>query len=237
LNLKIMRLIDKQHTLGKVPFGQLNMVHYLSCKLKMPINRKRVQRLMRRMGLEGLYEKKKTTKFCKEHEKYPYLLRDYTIRYPNEVWSTDITYIPMRHGYMFLVAIIDWFSRYVISWEISNSLDNWFCIEALERALKKTTPKIFNTDQGSQFTAESFINILEDYHIEISMDGKGRSLDNVFIERFWRTLKYEDIYRRSYETTSELVTGLKEYIHYYNTQRPHQSLGHQTPYQVYCVKS
>jgi putative transposase len=232
-----MKLIDNQHTFGHVPFGQKNMVHFLSSKLKQSINRKRVQRLMRIMGLQGLYEKKRTTNFCKDHKIYPYLLRNYTISHSNEVWSTDITFIPMKTGYMFLVAIIDWYSRYIISWEISNSLDNWFCIEALNRALKKNKPEIFNTDQGSQFTAKNFLNILEYLNINISMDGKGRSIDNIFIERFWRTLKYEDIYRRSYTTVSELLNGLKIYIDYYNKDRPHQSLGMKTPYQVYKLNS
>jgi putative transposase len=232
-----MKLIDNQHTFGHVPFGQKNMVHFLSSKLKQSINRKRVQRLMRIMGLQGLYEKKRTTNFCKDHKIYPYLLRTYTISHSNEVWSTDITFIPMKTGYMFLVAIIDWYSRYIISWEISNSLDNWFCIEALNRALKKNKPEIFNTDQGSQFTAKNFLNILEYLNINISMDGKGRSIDNIFIERFWRTLKYEDIYRRSYTTVSELLNGLKIYIDYYNKDRPHQSLGMKTPYQVYKLNS
>lgn len=232
-----MTLIDRQHTSGHVPFGQINMVHFLEGKLKQSINRKRVQRLMRKMGLQGLYEKKKITTFCKDHQIYPYLLRNYVITHSNEVWSSDITFIPMKTGYMFLVAIIDWYSRYIISWEISNSLDNWFCIEALNRALKKSKPEIFNTDQGSQFTAKNFLNILEYLNINISMDGKGRSLDNIFIERFWRTLKYEDIYRRSYTTGSELLKGLKNYIDYYNNDRPHQSLGMKTPYQVYKLNS
>lgn len=232
-----MTLIDRQHTSGHVPFGQINMVHFLEGKLKQSINRKRVQRLMRKMGLQGLYEKKKIITFCKDHQIYPYLLRNYVITHSNEVWSSDITFIPMKTGYMFLVAIIDWYSRYIISWEISNSLDNWFCIEALNRALKKSKPEIFNTDQGSQFTAKNFLNILEYLNITISMDGKGRSLDNIFIERFWRTLKYEDIYRRSYTTGSELLKGLKNYIDYYNNDRPHQSLGMKTPYQVYKLNS
>jgi len=232
-----MDLIDKQHTFGTVPFGQKNMAHYLSCKLEHSINRKRVQRLMRLMGLQGLYEKKRTTNFSKEHKIYPYLLRDYKIKYSDEVWSTDITFIPMKTGYMFLVAIIDWYSRYIISWEISNSLDNWFCIEALNRALKKSKPEIFNTDQGSQFTSKNFLSILESLNISISMDGKGRSIDNIFIERFWRTLKYEEIYRRSYETVSELLNGIKNYINYYNKERPHQSLGMKTPYQIYKLNS
>jgi transposase-like protein len=160
------------------------------------------------MGIEGEYQKPRTTISAKNHKIYPYLLRDYAVLKPNEVWSTDITYIPMRHGYMYLTAIIDWYSRYVISWELSNTLETDFCSRALKRALNKNKPLIFNTDQGSQFTSNDFTSILANHDISISMDGKGRSLDNIFIERLWRTLKYENIYRHSYETVQELSTEL-----------------------------
>ncbi|MBP7282114.1 MAG: IS3 family transposase [Leptospiraceae bacterium] len=233
LNLKIMNLIDKQHTLAPVRFGQMKLVEELTNTLGIPINRKRVQRLMRLMGIEGEYQKPRITISGKNHKIYPYLLRDYAVLKPNEVWSTDITYIPMRHGYMYLTAIIDWYSRYVISWELSNTLETDFCSRALKRALNKNKPLIFNTDQGSQFTSNDFTSILANHNISISMDGKGRSLDNIFIERLWRTLKYENIYRHSFETVQELMDSLRIYFNYYNRKRIHQSLNYNTPALVY----
>jgi putative transposase len=228
-----MKLIDRQHTLDPVRFGQMKLVEELTNALGIPINRKRVQRLMRLMGIEGEYQKPKTTISCKNHKIYPYLLRDYAVLKPNEVWSTDITYIAMRHGFMYLTAIIDWYSRYVISWELSNTLETDFCSKALNRALNKNKPLIFNTDQGSQFTSNDFTSILANHDISISMDGKGRSLDNIFIERLWRTLKYENIYRHSYETVKELMESLRIYFNYYNRKRIHQSLNYNTPASVY----
>jgi len=181
------------------------------------------------MGLEAIYPKPKLSTGSKEHLIYPYLLKGYDIATPNQVWSTDITYIPMAIGFLYLVAIIDWFSRYVISWRLSNSLDTTFCIEALEEALMYAQPDIFNTDQGVQFTSRDFTSILESNDILISMDGRGRVFDNIFIERFWRTLKYEDIYLHSYEDGQALWEGLTRYFHFYNWERPHQSLDYKTP--------
>jgi putative transposase len=231
-----MRLMDKQHTNGRVQFGQINMIEYISEKIGIRVNRKRIQRLMRLMGIEGEYEKPRTTKLSKEHTIYPYLLRDRRISEVDEVWSVDITYIPMRYGFMYLVAIIDWYSRYIISWELSNTLELDFCIIALLRSLKKGKPKIFNSDQGSQFTSKEFTRILEMNNVQISMDGRGRSIDNVFIERFWRTLKYEEVYKNSYETSIELYNSLRGYIQYYNKKRKHQSLGMRTPNEIYLKK-
>ena len=235
INLSIMKLIDEQHTKDPVRFGQLKMKDYIEKKLKIPINRKRIQRLMQVMGVTGEYEKKRTTIPSKNHKIYPYLLDNLAVYYSNQVWSVDITYIPMRKGFMYLVAIIDWFSRYVLSWEISNTIETEFCIIALKRALKKGIPFIFNSDQGSQFTSKKFTSILENNNIQISMDGRGRWLDNVFIERLWRTVKYENIYRNSYETGKELNDGLNEYFKYYNNIRTHQTLKYNTPKDIYLL--
>lgn len=185
------------------------------------------------MCIEGDYQKKRTTNTCKEHKIYPYLLRNCDITHPNQVWSTDITYIPMRRGFMYLTAVIDWYSRYVLSWEISNTLETDFCILALKEALNMNNPLIFNTDQGSQFTSKEFTGILEKHDIKISMDGKGRSLDNIFIERLWRTVKYENIYKQSYETVQELYDGLESYFNFYNNHRIHQSLEYHVPRYAY----
>lgn len=233
LNLLIMELIDKQHTKDPVRYGQLKMKHYLESILKIPISRNRIRRLMNLMCIEGDYQKKRTTIPCKDHKIYPYLLRNYDITHPNQVWSTDITYVPMRHGFMYLLAVIDWYSRYVLSWKISNTLETDFCILALNEALNINKPLIFNTDQGSQFTSNEFTGILNTHGIKISMDGKGRSLDNIFIERLWRTVKYEDIYKQSYETVQELYDGLKRYFNFYNNHRIHQSLEYHVPKDVY----
>lgn len=230
-----MKLIDKQHTLDPVRFGQMKLVEVITNTLGMPINRKRIQRLMRIMRIEGEYQKKRTTIPGKNHKIYPYLLRNYAVLKPNEVWSTDITYIPMRHGFMYLVAIIDWYSRYVISWELSNTLETDFCSRGLKRALNTNKPLIFNTDQGSQFTSNDFTGILANHNISISMDGKGRCLDNILIERLWRTLKYENIYQNSYETVKELMEGLRTYFHWYNRKRIHQSLNYNTPASFYFM--
>ena len=230
-----MNLIDKQHTLESVRYGQLKMVEYVKCKLNISISRNRIQRLMRLMGLEGEYQKKKTTISNKSHKKYPYLLKNLSIERPNQVWCTDITYIPMRHGYMYMVAIMDWYSRYIISWDLSNTLETNFCIDTLKYSLRKCKPEIFNSDQGSQFTSKEFVSILESNNISISMDGKGRSLDNIMIERFWRSLKYENIYRRSYESVRELQEGIKDYIHFYNNVRIHQTLDYKTPKKIYTL--
>ena len=197
------------------------------------VNRKRVQRLMRLMGIEAIYPKRKTTVVDASHRVYPYLLRDVPITHPNHVWSTDITYIPLRGGFMYLVAVMDWYSRYVLSWCLSNSLDTSFCLEALDVALADARPEIFNTDQGCQFTSSVFTSRLLENEISISMDGRGRAIDNVFIERLWRSVKYEDIYLKSYERVDELYEGLTEYFTWYNGKRPHQSLDNRTPESIY----
>lgn len=232
LNLRLMRLIDEQYT--KTPFyGWPRMTAHLR-RQGHEINHKRVQRLMQQMGIQAIYPKQKTTIASKEHKIYPYLLRDLKIIRPNQVWSTDITYLPMSRGFMYLVAVMDWFSRYVISWQLSNTLDGHFCRYALQTALDSgDKPEIFNSDQGGQFTARSFTSILEAEGVRVSMDGRGRSLDNIFIERLWRSLKYEDIYLKDYHTVPDLEKGLQNYFNFYNFERPHQSLDYHTPSEVH----
>lgn len=201
------------------------------------VNPKRVRRLMQQMGLEAIYPKPSTTVVNQEHRIYPYLLRGVKIIQPNQVWSTDITYVPMPNGFMYLTAVIDWYSRYVLAWQLSNTLDTAFCIEALEQALRRGRPEIFNTDQGAQFTSDAFTSILTAAGIRISMDGKGRALDNIFVERLCGyplgAVKYEDIYLKEYATVPVLYTGLHKYFHFYNYARPHQSLADRTPAAVY----
>jgi len=235
LNLHLMRLIDEQYL--KTPFyGYPRMTAQLR-RAGYEVNPKRVARLMQKMGLQALFPKRKTTISGPGHKIYPYLLRDLNITHSNQVWSTDITYIPMRRGFMYLVAIIDWFSRYILTWRLSNTLDGEFCLAALDQALVYGQPEIFNSDQGSQFTAHAFTKPLLAANIRISMDGRGRALDNIFIERFWRTIKYEDIYLKDYETVLALTTGLTNYFHFYNHERLHQSLGYHTPVEVYVQHS
>jgi len=227
-----MRLIDEQYL--KTPFyGYPKMTVYLRQIEHYQINPKRVYRLMKRMGLRSVAPRPRTSVPNPEHKIYPYLLRDAKITRPNQVWSTDITYVPMHRGFMYLAAVIDWYSRYVLSWEISNTLDGDFCLTALERALAHGTPEIFNTDQGAQFTANAFTGRLAEAGIKISMDGRGRYVDNIFVERLWRTVKYENIYLSDYDTGLDLVAGLAEYFDFYNHERFHQSLNYQTPAQVY----
>jgi putative transposase len=231
LNLILMRLIDEQYL--KTPFyGYPKMTEYLR-KQGYLVNPKRITRLMNLMGLQAVGPKKRMTRNEPDHKVYPYLLRNVPITRVNQVWSADITYVPMNHGFMYLVAILDWFSRYVLSWQISNTLDNIFCIKALEKALKHSQPEIFNTDQGVQFTSRNFIDHLESAGVKISMDGRGRVFDNIFIERLWRTVKYEDIYLNNYATVIELNRGLDQYFRFYNNERFHQSLDYKTPTQVY----
>ena len=231
LNLRLMRLIDEQYL--KTPFyGWPRMTAYLR-RQEYAVNHKRVQRLMRKMGLQAIYPKRRTTVAAAGHKVYPYLLRNLAITRPNQVWSTDITYIPMLHGFMYLVAVIDWYSRYVLAWQLSNTLDGLFCLDALERALTQGSPDIFNTDQGAQFTALAFTARLQAAGIRISMDGRGRALDNIFVERLWRSVKYEHVYLFEYELVSELEKGLREYFTFYNHERPHQSLSYQTPAEVH----
>ena len=198
------------------------------------VNRKRVQRLMRIMGIQALHPGAKTTRANSKHKVYPYLLRDIEINQVNQVWCTDITYIPMRKGFLYLVAIMDWHTRKVLSWRLSNSLDTAPCIEALEEAIAKYgAPSIFNSDQGCQFTSERFTNVLKAHHIKISMDGKGRWMDNVFIERLWRSLKYEEVYLKAYDTVAQAQQGIGDWMVFYNQDRRHASLDRMTPNQVY----
>lgn len=227
-----MRVIDEQYLKTPV-YGSRSMRNYLR-RLGYNINRKRVQRLMRLMGLEAIYPKPKTSKPHPEHKIYPYLLRGLKIDHPNQVWAADITYIPLNRGFMYLVAVIDWYSRKVLSWRVSNTLEADFCVEALQDAIRyHGCPEIFNTDQGSQFTSEDFTEVLEDHGIEISMDGRGRFQDNIFIERLWWTVKHHYVYLRAFENGAELRNGLKHWFKYYNQERFHQSLGDLTPDEVY----
>lgn len=230
-NLELMRRIDEQFT--KTPFyGSRRLTAWLKTK-KYEVNRKRVRRLMSLMGLEPIYPRPRTSQGNSEHEKYPYLLEGLLIVRPNQVWSTDITYIRLRHGFVYLVAIMDWFSRYVLSWQVSNTLDSWFCLEALERALSTGKPDIFNTDQGAQFTSKDFTSRLKREKIQISMDGRGRALDHVFVERLWRSVKYEEVYIKDYVEVLDALDGLGYYFPFYNNERLHQALKYRTPWQVH----
>ena len=230
-NLALMVLLDQEYTAH--PFqGSRRMTTWLHGQ-GYPVNRKRVQRLLRLMGLEAVYPKPRLSVAGAGHKVYPYLLRGVTIERVDQVWSTDITYIPLRHGFMYLTAVMDWHSRYVLSWRLSNTLDVAFCLEALEEALRRGCPEVFNTDQGVQFTSSSFTSRLEAAGAKVSMDGRGRWLDNVFVERLWRTVKYEEIYLWRHETVPALHSGLERYFGYYNGERRHQSLENQTPAEVY----
>jgi putative transposase len=227
LNLELMRLIDEKYTERPI-YGRRKMTIYLR-QQGYDVNPKRIRRLLQKMGLEAIYPKPRTSVVNQAHKIYPYLLRGLKITRPNQVWSTDITYIRMQKGFMYLVAVIDWYSRYVLSWQLSNTLDTAFCVEALQQALQTGRPEIFNTDQGAQFTASAFTSVLEEAQIQISMDGKGRALDNIMVERLWRTVKYEDIYLHEYATVPALYTGMDNYFRFYNHERPHQSLAYATP--------
>jgi putative transposase len=231
-DLELMKMIDMQYT--KYPFyGSRRMMRWLR-KQGRKVNRKHIRRLMRLMGLEGLAPKPNTSKPRKEHKKYPYLLKGLKIDRANQVWATDITYVPMRRGFIYLVAIIDWYSRHVLSWRISNTLDSDFCVDALEDALRRYgKPEIFNSDQGCQFTSNDFIEVLENNNIQISMDGKSRWVDNVLVERLWRSLKYEEIYPSCYETVFEAKAGISAYLNFFNNERLHQALDYKTPAEIY----
>lgn len=225
----LMQLIDSQFT--ATPFyGRRRMTAWLRTQVSFPVNAKRVRRLMALMGLQAIYPKPNTSKANPQHEKYPYLLRNHVVSKPCEVWSADITYVRLEKGFAYLVAIIDWHSRYVLAWRLSNTLDTDFCVEALRGALALGRPEIFNTDQGCQFTAAAWTSVLKDAGVLISMDGRGRALDNVFVERLWRSVKYEDIYPRAYRTMTEALQGLERYFRFYNTERLHQSLNYSTPW-------
>ncbi len=226
-----MRCIDGQYL--ETPFyGWPKMTAALRSQ-GYAVNGKRVRRLMRQMGLQAVTVRKRPATSTPGHRIYPYLLRDLTIDRPNQVWCADITYVPMPRGFLYLVAIMDWYSRYVVAWELSNSLDGSFCRTALQQALRHGTPLIFNTDQGSQFTAQRFTTLLEAAGVQISMDGRGRVFDNIFVERLWRTVKYEHLYLYAYETGSAVRHGLDGYFQFYNTARPHQSLDYRTPAEVH----
>ena len=231
-NLYLMNLIDEQFT--KTPFyGVKRMTAWLKRQGE-AVNHKRIRRLMRVMGLEAVYPKPRLSFPHQAHPSYPYLLRNLVIDHPDQVWCADITYIRMLHGFVYLVAIMDWYSRSVLSWELSTTLDIHFCISALEKALEVSQPEIFNTDQGSQFTSREFTGLLEKEDIRISMDGRGRVFDNIFVERLWRSVKYEEVYLHTYQTVSEARHGLARYFLFYNRERLHESLGYQTPYEVYA---
>jgi putative transposase len=230
-DLHLMRLIDELYT--DCPFYGSRKITEALTRRGEEVNRKRVQRLMREMGLEAIYPKPRLSAAGRGHKIYPYLLRGVKIERPDQVWSADITYVPLPSGFMYLAAVIDWYSRYVLAWRLSNTLDGAFCLEMLEEALKGGRPEVFNTDQGVQFTAEAFTGRLLSAGVVVSMDGRGRALDNVFVERLWRTVKYEDIYIRGYEMVAELLQGLTRYFAFYNQERLHQSLGYETPAEVY----
>lgn len=231
-NLELLRLIDELHL--QYPFYGSRRITDELIERKYLVNRKRVSRLMRIAGIEAIYPKPKTTEIHPAHKKYPYLLANMRIVKPNQVWCADITYIPMASGFLYLVAVMDWYSRFVLSWSLSNSLQNDFCVNALEAALSRFgVPEIFNTDQGVQFTSLDFVRLLEAENISISMDGKGRAFDNIFIERLWRSVKYEEVYLKAYESGRDANDNIRNYFDFYDYKRKHQSLGRRTPFVVY----
>jgi putative transposase len=233
-NLHLMRLLDEQYT--RTPFyGTRKMTAWLNTQ-GYPVERKRVTRLLRLMGLEAIYPKPRLSIPGVTQQRYPYLLRGMNIERCNQVWSCDITYIRLQRGFIYLMAVIDWFSRYVLSWEISITLDMSFCLEALDRALRIATPEIFNTDQGVQFTSPEFTSRLKAADTRISWDGRGRALDNIFVERLWRSVKWEEVYLKDYQSVPEAVSNLRAYFTFYNHERLHQSLDYRTPAQLYTGK-
>ena len=234
-DLALMEQIDQQY-LATPFYGSRRMKVWLD-RQDHKVNRKRVQRLMRAMGLQAIYRRPRTSQPGPGHKVYPYLLGSMEITRPNQVWAADITYIPMAKGFLYLVAIMDWHSRHVVAWRLSNTLDADFCVEALEEALSKGKPEVFNTDQGSQFTGDSFTDLLDRHGVRISMDGKGRYSDNIFVERLWRTVKYEEVYLKAYSNGREAKDGIDAYFHFYNTQRPHQALDYRTPAEVFSGDS
>ena len=234
-NERLMRRIDEQYTL--TPFyGVAKMTAWLRRRGE-AVNPKRVRRLMRLMGLEAIYPKPRLSLQNKANPVYPYLLKGLVIDRPDRVWAADITYIRMYRGWVYLVAVMDWFSRYVLSWEVCTTLDAGFCLAALDRALGRGRPEVFNTDQGSQFTSAAFTGKLQEACVRISMDGKGRAYDNIFVERLWRSVKYEEVYPHEYQTVGEAVCGLDRYFGFYNHERPHQSLDYRTPAEVYGAEA
>jgi len=226
-----MKRIDRQYL--ATPFYGTRRVAAWLRNQGYQVNRKRILRLMRIMGLKAIYRRPKTSVPAPGHRVYPYLLSGIEVTRPNQVWAADITYIPMARGCLYLVVIMDWYSRYVLSWKLSNTLDASFCVEALEEALRKGRPEVFNTDQGSQFTSESFTGLLDRHGVRISMDGKGRYSDNLFIERLWRSVKYEEVYLKAYRDGRDARVSIGDYLNFYNTERPHQALGYRTPAEVF----
>ena len=231
-DLELMaRMMDRQYL--KTPFyGSRRMKAWLLAEGYL-VSRSKVRRLMRLMGLEAIYRRPNTSKPAPGHRVYPYLLKGVDVNRVDQVWAADITYIPMAQGFLYLVAIMDWHSRHVLAWKLSNTMDTDFCVTALEAALGKGRPEVFNTDQGAQFTSDAFTQTLEERGIRVSMDGKGRYLDNIFVERLWRSIKYEEVYLKAYQTVAEARVGINAYLEFYNRRRPHQSLGYRTPAQVY----
>lgn len=230
-NLTLMRLIDEIYT--EHPFYGARRIRHVLREAGYRVGRRRIRRLMRLMGLEAVYPKPNLSKPHPNHKIYPYLLRNAAIERPDHVWSADITYVRLKQGWVYVVAVMDWFSRRVLAWETSTTLDSGFCLNALRRALRYGTPDIFNTDQGCQFTSTEFTDILKAHNIKISMDGRGRALDNIFTERLWRSLKYEEVYLREYASVPEARQSISNYFEFYNQRRPHQTLGYQTPEAVY----
>ncbi|MBZ0184872.1 MAG: IS3 family transposase, partial [Candidatus Obscuribacterales bacterium] len=233
-DLELMRLMDEQYL--KTPFyGSRRMTEYLR-RSGYSVGRTKVRRLMKLMGLEAIYQKPRTSIASPEHKKYPYLLGGLTIDRPGQVSAADITYIPMARGFLYLVGVIDWYSRFILSWRLSNTMEAAFCAEALKDSFVYGIPEVFNTDQGSQFTSDNFISVLEELPTAISMDGKGRWMDNIFIERFWRSLKYEEVYLRAYDSVAEARAGIARWVEFYNYERPHQSLDYRTPWEAFTNK-
>jgi putative transposase len=232
-DLALMQLLDQQY-LSTPFYGSRRMAVWLR-RQGYPVGRKRVQRLMHAMEFQAIYRRPRTSQPAPGHRVYPYLLRGLEINGANQVWTADITYLPMRRGFMYLVVIMDWHSRYVLSWRLSNTLDEQFCVDALAEALSKGRPEIFNTDQGAQFTSRTFTSLLEQHGVRVSMDGKGRYTDNLFIERLWRSLKYEEVYLKAYTDGRKARTGISAYLDFYNRVRPHQGLGYQTPEEVFLA--
>jgi putative transposase len=230
-----MRLLDEQYT--RAPFYGIRRMSAWLREQGHPVNHKRVRRLMRLMGIEAIHPKRKLSRKNDEHKIFPYLLRGMPIIRPDQVWTSDITYIRLHRGFVYLVAVMDWFSRYVLSWSVSVTLDVHFCLEALEGALAKSKPDIFNTDQGSQFTSREFTGMLLGKDIRISMDSKGRAFDNIFIERLWRSVKYEEVYLKEYPDVLSCIQGLRDYFQFYNEERLHQSLGYKTPRKAYLARA
>jgi len=230
-NLALMRLIDEQFT--KRPFYGVPRMTASLCRMGYGVNPKRVRRLMRVMGLEAIYPKPRLSANGPDHKVYPYLLKGITVDRPDQAWAADITYVRLTHGFVYLMAILDWYSRYVISWALSTTLDTGFCLEALRQALRVSKPGIFNTDQGPQFTSVDFTGRLEEAGVRVSMDGRGRVYDNIFVERLWRSVKYEEVYLHDYQTVPAARANLSDYFGFYNNERPHETLGYRTPQEVY----